>query len=928
MDLFAVVETWHDGADSPCLIACTPPYYKYIEKARTRSDIASINMASNHGGICVFFKTKYSVKPVTLPEYKTMEVLLLSVRSSAFKAALLTVYRRGSEAVTNTFFEEFSDLLERCASFAHCVVVGDINVHLDCRADTATRQFRSLLDNFGLTDCVNQPTHNMHHQLDVFITRTDQQQPVVRVDPPLISDHSLLIAEYDVSTRSTPPVRPRVRRRKWRSLDVDNFCEDIMKSELASNPPNDVNEYFNCYDHTLSDLLDKHVPAVYVTQYARPASPWFDTECHLMKVRTRKLEKQYRQQMDATAEAAWREQFKRQRILFQSKFNSYWKFAIDSSASNSKVLWSKLRCLLQSPTDDASTSIEHSADDFSNFFVSKIDTIRQSTAAAPHPTINSRHLPIPDQLTTFRPVTSDEVTALLKQSPAKHCTLDPIPTWLLKRVGDVVAPIIAAMCNASFTQHNVPNSQKKAIVHPLLKKPTLDPSDLASYRPISNLSFVSKTLERLVSRRLTEHTDKHSLLPSTQSAYRAHHSTETALLRIHNDLVSAIDQGDVCALVLLDLSAAFDTVDHAILIDVLRERFGVDGDSLSWMMSYLADRSQVVSVSSALSSVRELHCGVPQGSVLGPKQFTAYTEDVVEIFAAHSVAHHGYADDTQCLARSNPAEIGPIISALEQTVSDVGSWCDSRRLQLNPKKTEMIWFGTPVNLRKLDYVDKRLHLNGTVIEPVTLVRNLGVYFDSELSMCSHVSRVTRACYYQLRRLRSIRRQLGRNVAQQLVSAFVLSRLDYCNSLLADLPATTLAPLQRVQNAAARLVLDLKPSDHITAAFIELHWLPIKQRIAYKLCLLVHKSLHGQAPIYLSELLHFISDIPSRSMLRSAASEELDITRTRLCFGDRAFRVAGPRQWNLLPAAIRSISNTVQFKRHLKTYLFHIAFNTV
>jgi len=494
MDIFAVVETWHDGADSPCLIACTPPDYKYIEKARTRSDTASTNMASNHGGICVFFKTKYSLKPVSLPVYNSMEVLALSIRSSAFKTTLLAVYRRGSDAVTNMFFEDFADLLERCASFAHCVVVGDINIHLDCHTDTATRQFRSLLVNFGLADCVNQPTHNMHHQLDVFITRTDQQQPVVHVDPPLISDHSLLTAEYTVSTSSTPPVRPRVRRRKWRSLDVDNFCEDFMESDLACNPPDDVNDYFSCYDHTLSDLLDKHVPAVYVTKYARPASPWFDTECHLMKVRTRKLEKEYRAQLDATAEAAWREQFKRQRILFQSKFNNYWKFAIDSSANNSKVLWSKLRCLLQSPVDDASTSIEHSADDFANFFVNKIDTIRQSTAAAPYPTINSRHLTSPDQLNTFRPVTPDEVAALLKRSPAKHCSLDPIPTWLLKRVGGVIAPVIAAMCNASFSQHIVPNCHKKAIVHPLLKKPTLAPSVISSYRPIYNLSLFPKPL--------------------------------------------------------------------------------------------------------------------------------------------------------------------------------------------------------------------------------------------------------------------------------------------------------------------------------------------------------------------------------------------------------------------------------------------------
>jgi hypothetical protein len=247
------------------------------------------------------------------------------------------------------------------------------------------------------------------------------------------------------------------------------------------------------------------------------------------------------------------------------------------------------------------------------------------------------------------------------------------------------------------------------------------------------------------------------------------------------------------------------------------------------------------------------------------------------------------------------------------------------RLQLNPHKTELIWFGTPANLRRLDPLDMQLQLGRVTIQPSDVVRDLGVYFDSNLSMHKHVSLLTRTCFYHLRRLRSIRRQLGRDVTLRLVSAFVLARMDYCNALLAELPATTLAPLQRVQNAAARLVLCLKPWDHITPALIELHWLPVRQRIAYKLCLLVHKSLTGQAPLYLSELLQPVSRISSRSALRSATSSNILIPRTKLHFGDRAFSVAGARQWNTLPTDLRSIVDTVVFKKQLKAHFFRAAF---
>jgi len=766
----------------------------------------------------------------------------------------------------------------------------------------------------------------MHHQLDVYITRIDLQQPVIHVDPPVISDHSLITAEYSVTAGVTNPVRPEVRRRKWRSLNIDNFVDDLMSSDLVREQPENVDEFFACYNNTLSSLLDKHAPFVTVKQYSRPLSPWFDSECHVMKTKTRKLEKQYRAQPNAVTESVWRSQFRQQRILFQTKYNSYWKFVIESAGGNSKTLWSKLRCLMQSPSDVTSDSAEHSADEFANFFVDKIEKIRQSTDSAPPPVINSRL--VAENLDTFSPVTAAEVVSLLKISAAKQCTLDPIPTWMVKQMSNVLAPVIAAMCNSSFIQHTVPVLHKTAVVRPLLKKPTLDPSDLTSYRPISNLSFVSKTLERLVSRRLTNHVDKHNLLPPTQSAYRMHHSTETALLRIHNDLVSAIDQGDVGALVLLDLSAAFDTVDHSVLIDVMGERFGITGDALQWMMSYLSNRSQVVKIASTSSSNHQLTSGVPQGSVLGPQQFVAYMEDVTEIFSKRDIYQHGYADDMQGLKSCDPLNIAHVSNEFQHLIKDVDNWCSSRRLQLNAHKTELIWFGSSANLDKLDPVNKRLRLvDGSVVEPSTVVRDLGFYFDSELSMRQHISRLTRTCFFHLRRLRSIRRQLGSDVAQRLVSAFVLSRIDYSNGLFAGLPDVALEPLQRVQNAAARLVMNLKPSDHITPALFQLHWLPVKQRILYKLCLIVYKSVNNQAPSYLSELFHPISNIPSRSALRSATTHDLDIPRTRLYFGERAFSVAGAREWNNLPSNLRSVSDICLFKRLLKTHFFKIAFKS-
>jgi hypothetical protein len=269
----------------------------------------------------------------------------------------------------------------------------------------------------------------------------------------------------------------------------------------------------------------------------------------------------------------------------------------------------------------------------------------------------------------------------------------------------------------------------------------------ASYRPISNLSFLSKVVEKIVDARLSEHVCRHRLLPAVQSAYCPYHSTETAVVRVLNDMIGVLDQGHVGVLVLLDLSAAFDTVDHTILLDVERRRFGIRDKPLHWLSSFLSERKQIVRFNSLDSDDITLLCGVPQGSVLGPKRFTEYAEDVSTCFEQHRLRFHLYADDMQGLQHGKPAEAHAIVSSVESCVDDVRNWCASKRLQLNASKTEVLWFGTAAQLRKVPKCDRTIRVGGSAVEPVSVVRDLGVYIDTELTMQEHVSRTARACFF-------------------------------------------------------------------------------------------------------------------------------------------------------------------------------------
>jgi len=298
---------------------------------------------------------------------------------------------------------------------------------------------------------------------------------------------------------------------------------------------------------------------------------------------------------------------------------------------------------------------------------------------------------------------------------------------------------------------------------------------------------------------------------------------------------------------------------------------------------------------------------------------------VVEVFQRNSVLHHLFADDKQLYSATTIAEIDATRKRLSRCILDVRDWCASRRLQLNANKTELIWFGSAANLKKLSTRNLTLSVDNDVISPVEVVRDLGVYLDAELTLKHHVNRITSSCFFQLRRLRQIRRVAGPEVTKRLVSAFILSRLDYCNAALAGLPQTTLLPLQRAQNAAARLVTNTRPHEHITPASKDLHWLPVNLRIKYKLCVMMHLIFTQQCPEYMNELVSLTASSSTRPGLRSASGLTYRKPKIRTKFGERAFSFSGPAAWNSLPDYLQSTTNTNSFKRLLKTHLFAAAY---
>ena len=376
-------------------------------------------------------------------------------------------------------------------------------------------------------------------------------------------------------------------------------------------------------------------------------------------------------------------------------------------------------------------------------------------------------------------------------------------------------------------------------------------------------------------------------------------------------------------LVMTDLSSAFDTIDHSIMLHRFQHTFGITGQALKWIQSYIQDRTQSVAIGDSRSSQSKLAYGVPQGSVLGPMMYCMYTRPVGDIARSHGLSHHGYADDGQEYdIITAPAQWPEVSTKISDFVSELQDWMSRNMLKLNNDKFEFIIFHPKHH--RIVAEDFTLCIGDHSYTPAGHVRNLGVNQDEALTMEKHVRTVSRSCYHQLRSISKIRQYITVDACRSLIQATVTSRLDYGNVLLYNLPKNLLNRLQMVQNASARLITRTSRRSHITPVLIDLHWLPIQYRAAYKVLLYVYKAVHGEAPAYICDLVEEYT--PTRS-LRSASQHLLKVQPARtVTYGSRSFCVCGPKLWNELPPHVRNAQSLVTYKKLLKTHLFKLAYN--
>ena len=923
-DFAFLSETWLTSITSD--VTAVVKSYGYKIQHYIRKD----SIKKSGGGVAILYLTKYKLKKFITPSYSSFEHIAYSLSvPGTDKIVMISLYRL-QHVSTNDFFKDFVELLE-ILSTENCmlIIAGDINIHMDIGSDQHTNEFTQILESFDLHQLVSGPTQKLGHQLEVIITNDVEKFLNPVVDDVCLSDHFRINCLFNNGKKVLSKYKT-IQFREIKSMDHVAFS-DLVKSKLElCNISNSASfdTSISSYNTILKSALDLYAPLKEKIIKDVVKAPWFDEEYRNLRKLRRNAEKLWRKTKLEVHKLEFQRLRRETTTLASAKKRDNCRAKIDEAGGNQKALYSVLQSITgqnETPCYPAGMSDHENANKFAEFFLAKVNSIRQDFQSRQHShnftsIPNDLYLPFENQheyLDVFEPSTDSEIREIINKHGFTCSFTDPVPATILNKHIDLFIPIWTSLVNLSLSTGSIDGILKQADITPLLKGFGLNFDERKNFRPVSNLQFLEKLIERVVSERLKSHMAKNNLENDNQYGYKKGHSTETILVKITNDILIASDKKTATVLLLLDLSAAFDTVDINCLIKILFHEIGIRGTALQWFCSFLRQRTMRVKVNGSFSEVFELEFGVPQGSVLGPLLFNIYIRSIYKHIHSTGFTIKGFADDHQLYVSFSPDfQYAFLGDRIRLVMNQIDNWMNCFFLKLNQNKTQVIVFGPESVRNKISINGVFVENNKTCIRFRNIVKNLGIFLDASLSFSDQIKSVVSTAFASIKSIARIKSFLTVKEKCTLLTALVLSKVDYCNLLYYGINNSLLNRLQVVQNSAARLVFNKRKFDHSSGLLFELHWLPVKERINYKINLIIHKALYHTSS----------NDIQNLVTITSTRTFNLKGDyRSNSVYGDRAFVVYAPQVWNQLPLYLKTETSLDTFKKNLKTFLFRSAF---
>ena len=499
-------------------------------------------------------------------------------------------------------------------------------------------------------------------------------------------------------------------------------------------------------------------------------------------------------------------------------------------------------------------------------------------------------------------------TSLRRLKVSKATGMDNIPAKILKISADIIAPSLTAIFNLSLNSCTYIDEWKKARITPIFKSEDRQKCD--NYRPISILPIISKIFEKEVFDQLYEHLSQNLLLSKYQSGFRPKHSTMSALIQMCDQWLENMDNGMLNGVVFLDIRKAFDSIDHSILLKKMNEQFGIYRAELKWFESYLTKRQQVCFINGHTSSPRQITCGVPQGSILGPLLFLLYINDMPNCLKSTTPCL--YADDTEIFASS--FDYDTLVKNLNDDLKNIHTWLTKNKLQHHPTKTKLMFIGSPYNLKNR-IGEATVFFGGKPVPLTHSFESLGVEIDENLNWEKHIDKICKKASAGIGAIKRAKPYVDINTLQTIYKALVQPYFNYCSTLWGNCGKLLQDKLQRFQSRAARVITgatyDVRSLDILNA----LSWETLDNRRNKSKAVFMYKVLNDHAAPGLKESLHKRNVTQNTYNLRNSEND-LTLPKPRTEYLKRSFKYSGVMLWNDLSSAAKSAETLDCFKKEI------------
>jgi len=914
--VIGLTETWtDDNAHNEQL------YHLQDYKAVFKSRAHSIG-----GGVALLVNKEYEFKiRADFPDanHSTFESRFIEIIVNEGENIVIGVIYRPPGTNLNSFQREFDEILFKIDAVGKkCFILVDFNINLMNAGDHhPTDNFINSLISSSFMPLTTKPTRITEHSAtlidnifsnDLAIDRS-LKSGIFITD---ITDHFPIFVLLKLKLNK-PRCRPCVMKRIINDHNI-NRCRRLLLGEEWLNVYScvETNSAYGEFERSFIEHYCNSFPVRQTTAKNTKSKPWLTTGLlNCIKIKN-KLYKFYIQNRTENNKVIYTRYKNRLGKVLNKAERNYYSAQIQQSNNDMKKIWSIISELLNRKSHDSLPPVfrngdlnvngeENIARGFNTFFSNVgANLARQIPPSNKHYTEYMG----PQNHTNFflYPTDKNEIEIIVNGfNSNKSPGHDEISSRVLKSIIDLISEPLSYVFNLSLSNGTVPDSLKIARITPIYKSG--DNDQFTNYRPVSVLSCISKILEKLVHKRLYSFINKNKLLNANQFGFRENHSTAYALTKIVDIISQKLDLGDTVIGTFLDLSKAFDTIDHDILIGKLNH-YGIRGVSSLWFKNYLTNRKQSVKIGNTVSEMENITCGVPQGSILGPLLFILYINDCSNYLNNSELFM--FADDTNLF--SSGRNIANLEESINAELNILSEWFKTNRLSLNIKKTHFMIFNKKRSIRNVNIL-----VNGTPIEQVQFTDFLGITFDDHLNWKEHARRITKKLARKIGIINHLKKSLPVRILPSLYSAFVLPQLQYCNMVWGRNFQVNIDPIIILQKKIIRII---SKADYLATTgplFKSLKFLKFHDINRLQLGEFMYKFQHSKLPVSFDNYFRYLTEIHNHN---TRGRRNLNVEFCHTVSKTFSVKIAGPKLWNNLPVKLRNSLSLSIFKSNYKQNL--------